>query len=157
MCFSRFLAPRRREQVLLEERGAEGNGGGLVGMRCWGMSWMMKWHTEGINEHAWRLPAPWGRRGKYCSADNELPESEKIASAAAVRNVSCPSLQREPDTFESVYVYLGSGRYKLGLGQKKPTKHIFYERCDLYRKMKVVWDAAWYKCLATPPAMFCYG
>lgn len=58
MCSSHFLARQRRERVLLEESRAEGNGGGLVGMRCWGMSWMMKWHTEGINEHAWRLPAP---------------------------------------------------------------------------------------------------
>lgn len=92
-CFSLFLARQRREQVLLEERGAEGNGGGVLGMCCWGMSWVMKRHPEGINERAWRPPAPGGKRGRYCSTDNELPKSEEIASAAAVRNFSCQSLE----------------------------------------------------------------
>lgn len=34
-----------------------------------------------------------GRGGDYCSTDNELPKSEEIASAAAVRNFSCQSLE----------------------------------------------------------------
>lgn len=83
--------------------------------------------------------------GEYCSADNELPKSEETASAAVARNFSCQSLERETDrktdrrkdAFDA-FVYPESGRYKLRLGQRKSRKHVVYETCDLYRKMKVV-------------------
>lgn len=83
--------------------------------------------------------------GKYCCTDNELPKSEKTASAAAVRNFSCQSLRERPTgrrtsgkMLLNLFVYPESGRYKLRLGQRKSRKHVVYETCDLYRKMKVV-------------------
>lgn len=76
------------------------------------------------------------KRGKYCSTDNEPPKSEEIASAAAVRNFSCQSLEmldREPDRKTdkgkyghnihlNVFIFTqGQVEYKLRLGRRNST------------------------------------
>lgn len=78
MSFSHFLARRRQEGVLEDERGAEGKGRGGV-MCCWVESWTLKWQTEGINER-WQtaIVVPGGRRGNSAPLIMKWPSLRKL-------------------------------------------------------------------------------